>query len=359
MISQWCGQILAIVRLELKKTFFSRRGVWVYLLALAPILISAGRSARVSQDREHLAEVAAAHPLSGDRLRSIEHGSTRFQVEQAFGEPYARRRMYRRIGGRRIREIDFDSYTDGTTEFVLRFDDGALTSVDETERGTLGQDSVIFATMFQSFYLRLAIFFGCVGIFTNLFRGEMLDKSLHYYLLAPVRREVLLAGKYLAGLAATVVIFTTSTALQLLAMFWHFDNQALGDYLRGPGAGHIASYLGVTVLACVGYGSVFLAAGLLFRNPIIPAATVLVWEGANVFLPVALKKVSLIFYLESLCPVVAPSNQDIPGPLRLLISAAEPATAIVAVSSVLILSLLVLGIASFGARKLEINYGTD
>ena len=36
----------------------------------------------------------------------------------------------------------------------------------------------------------------------------MIDKSLHFYLLAPIRREVLLVGKYLAGLIATVVIFT-------------------------------------------------------------------------------------------------------------------------------------------------------
>src|SRR5579863_592742 len=43
----------------------------------------------------------------------------------------------------------------------------------------LGRDSLIFAGMFQFFYLRLAIFFGCVGVFMNLFRGEMQQRSLH------------------------------------------------------------------------------------------------------------------------------------------------------------------------------------
>ena len=80
---------------------------------------------------------------------------------------------------------------------------------------------------------------------------------------------------------------------------------ACAQYLHGAGWHHIAAYLGVTALACLGYGSVFLAAGLLFRNPIIPAATVLLWESANLFLPAALKKISVIFYLQSLCPVVA------------------------------------------------------
>jgi hypothetical protein len=62
-----------------------------------------------------------------------------------------------------------------------------------------GLDTNIFAGVFQLFYLRLAVFFGCLGIFMNLFRGEVLDKSLHFYFLAPIRREVLMAGKFLTG----------------------------------------------------------------------------------------------------------------------------------------------------------------
>ena len=46
-----------------------------------------------------------------------------------------------------------------------------------------------------------------MGIFSNLFRGEMLEKTLHYYYLTPMRRELLVAGKYLAGLAVALVLF--------------------------------------------------------------------------------------------------------------------------------------------------------
>ena len=69
---------------------------------------------------------------------------------------------------------------------------------------SLGQDSYVFAGVFQFFFLRLAIFFGCLGIFMNLFRGEMLDKSLHFYLLdaGPPRGA---AGRQIsAGLLAAV-----------------------------------------------------------------------------------------------------------------------------------------------------------
>ncbi|HEX3877451.1 MAG TPA: hypothetical protein VHW24_10725, partial [Bryobacteraceae bacterium] len=66
-------------------------------------------------------------------------------------------------------------------------------SMDRVRQGlsrghSLGDDSNIYAAIFQFFYLRGAIFFGCVGIFTNLFRAEMLEKTLHYYYLTPVRR---------------------------------------------------------------------------------------------------------------------------------------------------------------------------
>ncbi len=70
-------------------------------------------------------------------------------------------------------------------------------------RDNLGDDSMVFAGVFQFFFLRLAIFFGCLGIFMNLFRGELLDQSLHFYFLAPIRREALMAGKFLAGVLAT------------------------------------------------------------------------------------------------------------------------------------------------------------
>ena len=32
-------QTLAVLRLELKKTFLSKRGWWIYLLALGPVVI--------------------------------------------------------------------------------------------------------------------------------------------------------------------------------------------------------------------------------------------------------------------------------------------------------------------------------
>ncbi len=40
----WVIQALAVVRLEMKKTFFSRRGFWIYILAFAPAAVFATHS---------------------------------------------------------------------------------------------------------------------------------------------------------------------------------------------------------------------------------------------------------------------------------------------------------------------------
>src|SRR5687768_2164686 len=67
--------------------------------------------------------------------------------------------------------------------------------------------SKVYAVLYHTLILRTVVFFGCAWIFMNLFRGELVDRSLHYYFLSAVRREVLLAGKYLSGLITSIVLF--------------------------------------------------------------------------------------------------------------------------------------------------------
>ena len=358
MIRLWCAQILGVLRLELRKTFLARRGLWVYLLALAPVLLFAGQSIYTPRRQARLARIAHQHPVSKWAMLFVRPGASREDVEKRLGEPYSKQTQIRWFRGTRMRR-DIYRYTDGEADEALVFFDGKLVRIFRQNPRSLADDNTIFATIFQFYYLRLAVFFGCVGVFTNLFRGEMVDKSLHFYLLTPMRREVLLAGKFLAGLIATVAIFTCGTAFQLTAMFWQFRGPALAEYLHGPGWAHVFAYMGVTAMACCAYGSIFLAAGLLWSNPIIPAAVVLIWESANVFVPAALKKLSMIYYLQALCPVVAEPESDMSLPLRLLLSATEPPAAGVALVGIIILILIVLLIAAWRARRLEINYSTD
>ncbi len=221
------------------------------------------------------------------------------------------------------------------------------------------EDTHMFAMIFQFFFVRLFIFFGCVAVFMNLFRGEVLQKSLHYYFLAPVRREVLLAGKFFAGLLAAVTIFGASVLLQIAALLGHFDSTTVSQYLyQSGGFGHIIGYLGVTLFACLGYGSVFLAMGMFFRNPLIPAAVVLIWEGISSILPATLQKITIIHYLQSLAPVPAdPPKGAIP--LQILVFVSDRTPAPVAALGLCVLTAAVLVVAAWRVRRMQIDYAAE
>src|SRR5882762_9664101 len=197
--------------------------------------------------------------------------------------------------------------------------------------------NMIYAIFYGGLILRTVVFFGCAWIFMNLFRGDIIDRSLHFYFLSPVRREVVVIGKYLAGLVTSVVLFGATTIVAMLLVYLpHFYSESTRFFLDGPGLGQLLTYTGITALACIGYGAFFLVVGLFFRNPIIPPL---------------LKKISVIHYLNSLVPV--PVSE---GPFAVV---AEPTPAWIAVPSLIIVTALVLIIASYRIRRMEIRYGSD
>lgn len=216
----------------------------------------------------------------------------------------------------------------------------------------LGEAVQIYGVIFQLFFLRFVVFFSCFGIFTYLIRGEILERSLHFYLLAPMRRDVFVIGKYLAGLVAGGVLMTTSVVAQLLMVFHPTATQGGWGYLfTGMGRSHFYSYLGVTLLAVAGYGALFLALSLVVKNPILPAAVLFGWEWVNFLLPAALKKLSVIHYLQSLCPVPIPN-----GPFAL---PAEPTPAPLAVLGLTLVIAALLFLAARRSRLLETTYAAD
>jgi hypothetical protein len=218
-------------------------------------------------------------------------------------------------------------------------------------RWTMAQETFA-GIIYKGLILQTIVFFGCAWVFMNLFRGEMVDKSLHYYFLCPLRREVLIAGKYISGLVATVVLFSLTTAASLFFLYYARGYPANVQYLfDGPGLQQCLAYLGITVLACIGYGAVFMVIGLFFRNPIIPALLVYAWEWANYLLPPLLKKISIIHYLRSLSPV--PVSE---GPLATLV---DPTPAWISVPSLILFTSVVLFLASRRIRKTEIRYGVE
>src|SRR5215510_13021130 len=257
--SLWMRQIRAILRIEVKKNFWGRRAILIYLLAAIPVFLTFLLSVADSQ------------------------------------------------GGADIRK----NWTSAQTAFAM--------------------------VIYRGLILQTIVYFGCAWIFMNLFRGEVVDKSLHYYFLCALRREVLVAGKYISGLVASIVLFTMTTVGSLFFLYYARGYPANVDYLfDGPGLKQCLTYVGITILACVGYGAVFMVIGLFFRNPIIPPL---------------LKKISIIHYLHSLSPI--PVSE---GPLATVV---DPTPAWISVPSMLIFTAVVLILASVRIRRMEIRYGAE
>jgi hypothetical protein len=347
-------QIWTIARLQLRRVFFSRRSFWVYLLALFPAFIFFMNGLQVKFKQNNWADRIAPASV----LESIREGDTDEEVLDRAGKPLNDNRYTHKHDGKET-ACRYLQFYDGERRWFLHFRDGALHSVNSRPLIDFNDGRETFAAVFHHFYLRLAIFFGCLGIFMNLFRGEMLDKTLHYWFLAPMRREVLLTGKYLAGLIAAVVIFTAGTLICYGMMLWPQDPAEFDAFWQDHGPAHVFWYAASAALGCIGYGSVFLAAGLLLRNPIVPAIVILLWEGVNPILPAALQKLSVLYYVQSLAPVPLPIDPGAPLLIRLLMAPAEPPSTAVAVLGLLGLTALVLWIASRTVRRLEIDYGTD
>jgi hypothetical protein len=352
------GQAWTIARLQLRRVFFAKRSLWVYLLALFPSVIFFGHGLETKFRRERWSR----RITPAEVLNSVREGDSDSDVLSRAGEPLNDRRWRNRRGrGEDSQRVDYRymMYFDGKRRVDLNFEGGILHHKNVRTLVDFEEDRSVYAGVFQYFYLRCAIFFGCLGIFMNLFRGEMLDKTLHFWFLVPARREVLLMGKYLAGLIAGTLIFTLGAMLCFGMMLWPQDTAEVHAYWQQSGPSHLFWYAMSAALGCVGYGSVFLAAGLLLRNPIVPAVVLAIWEGINGFLPAMLQKFSVLYYVQSLCPVPPPMDSDTPALVRLLLAPAEPASAAGAVIGVIGLTLLVLWAASRAVRKLEINYGTD
>jgi ABC-type transport system involved in multi-copper enzyme maturation permease subunit len=272
----WARQLGILVQREVRRSLFSRRRLWVYLLTFFPVLVMA-----VNHRIVH-----TSHP------------------------------------------------------------------VDAT---TLQNETQVFAAIFQFYYIRLALFFACMGIFTWLFRGEMVERTLHYPFLSPVRREVLVVGKFLAGAAIVIALFEVAVAGCFYFLYSRFGSLGWAYVFDGPGLGQLGSYLLIIALGALGYGAVFLALSLVFRNPIVPGALFLGWETVIPVLPGWLQMLSVTFYLKHLSPVSVPVS----GLAALFTVVTEPVSAMASVAGLLCFTAVVLVFACYRIRRVEITYTSD
>lgn len=219
-------------------------------------------------------------------------------------------------------------------------------------KGSLTNDIMAFGGIMEFLYLRFLVFFGCLAVGTFLVRGEVLNKTLHYYFLLPVRREVFVLSRFVIGVTATSLVFCTSVTAAHFLVMAHRGSSFWNYFWQGQGLPNLLDYLLMTVLACAGYGAIFLLASLLVKNPLIPGAVVLVWETIHAFLPAALQRLSITYYLKMLSPVSLP----VESVFALFLVPPEPIARGWAVLGILFIIGLALVLTARFIRSTEIDY---
>jgi hypothetical protein len=227
-----------------------------------------------------------------------------------------------------------------------------LTVFGRQDSVSLGAVTSHFSQMFHLLILAMVVFFGAAAVFSNAVRREVLERTLHFYFLMPVRREVLMAGLYLGGVLAMGSVVATTTLVSFVLAYLPAGLGPFTQFLfQGPGLGHLASYLLLAVVGVAGYGAVFFTLGLFFRRPALPVIGIFGWELLIPFLPPLLKKISIAYYLGALAPV--PVVQDVFAVL------AEYPSPWAAVLGLMVVIAALLALAGWKARRLEILYGED
>ena len=82
MTGHWWMQVKAVIRLELKKTFFAKRGLWIYVVAALPVVLYVAYAVATSQEQHRTVKLArkSERPLTYQDLRAIKPGMTKEEV---------------------------------------------------------------------------------------------------------------------------------------------------------------------------------------------------------------------------------------------------------------------------------------
>src|SRR5580765_7516307 len=85
----WWTQIKAVIRLELKKTFFAKRGLWIYVVAALPVLLYIAYAVAMSNEQHQTAKIArqGEKRLAYQDLLAIKPGMTKQDVTAILGKP--------------------------------------------------------------------------------------------------------------------------------------------------------------------------------------------------------------------------------------------------------------------------------
>ena len=199
-----------------------------------------------------------------------------------------------------------------------------------------------FGLMIWLLYVRFIV--PILGVFygTALIADEVDDRTITYLFTRPIPRGAVLAGKYLAYLACTVLLILPSVVIVFFVMV------PMGGSGVASAFPSLLGDLGMLAAGLAAYGAVFAWVGARIRRPLVAGLVfVLGWEPGVLLFPGYLKRLTVAYYLQALVPHAMPQDSAI----SLLMQAfTEVPAVVVSLSALLVLTLGALWAA---ARTVE------
>ncbi len=164
----------------------------------------------------------------------------------------------------------------------------------------------IFGVMIWLLYIRFIV--PILGVFygTSLIADEVDDKTITYLFTRPIHRGSVLAGKYLAYLACTVLLIVPSVIIV------YFLIVPAGGGGIGRAFPLLLVDLGLVTIGLAAYGAVFALAGARLKRPLVVGLVfALGWEPGVLVFPGYLKRLTVAYYLQGLVPHAMPEDSSI------------------------------------------------
>jgi ABC-2 type transport system permease protein len=161
----------------------------------------------------------------------------------------------------------------------------------------------IFGLFIWLLYLRFII--PVLGVFygTSLIADEVEDKTITYLFTRPIARGAVVVGKYLAYLAATILVVLPS----VMILFFLIVPTGGGSLAEAFPA--LVKDLGLLGIGLAVYGALFAWVGAQFKYPLVTGLVFAFgWEQGIMLIPGYLKRFTIAYYIQGLVPHAMPQD---------------------------------------------------
>ena len=161
----------------------------------------------------------------------------------------------------------------------------------------------IFGVFIWLLYLRFIV--PVLGVFygTSLIADEVEDRTITYLFTRPITRGSVVLGKYLAYLAATILVVLPSV------MAVYFLVVPIGSGTLAASFPALLKDLGLIGLGLAAYGALFAWVGAQFKYPLVAGLVFAFgWEQGILLVPGYLKRLTIAYYIQGLAPHAMPQD---------------------------------------------------